>query len=99
MDFFVKKTTTATGVKTKLVTSVTASITRLEERFVATAAQTVIQLAADLGPTQLIDVYVNGMNVDEGGSDDFTRDAALDRIIFNSGLLVGAKVKVILYVQ
>lgn len=65
-----------------------------DEYFTSTNGQTIFSPIQTFGVASKIDVLVNGVEVREGASFSYQRNATLNRIIFNSGLLANAEVKI-----
>ncbi len=65
-----------------------------DENFIATVSQTTFELATDIDASQNIDVWVNGMRMFEGASDDWARSAGTDDVVFNDGLPADSRVDV-----
>lgn len=65
-----------------------------DEYFTATNGQTIFSPIQTFGVASKIDVLVNGVEVREGASFSYQRNTILNRIVFNSGLLANAEVKI-----
>lgn len=63
---------------------------------VGIGGQSIFNLAYDLQVASRLTVLVNGTEVVEGGSDDYTRDASGNRILFNYTVPNGALVRVVI---
>lgn len=71
-----------------------------DEFTIATAGQTVFPVAQSITESEvLIDVYVNGRLVREGGSNDYTVDYVTDEVTFNNPLAENALVLVRVFTE
>lgn len=66
----------------------------IDEYFTATSNQTIFTTAQSFSALSQIDVLLNGVEQREGVSFIYQRDAGLSRIIFNSGVLLNAEIKI-----
>lgn len=87
----------ATGRKARGGLAVGVGPLFVVEKFLVTNAlgQITFALSTNITDLQLIDVLVNGTELDEG--DDFVRDADANTIIFNYTIPKNAKVKIKIY--
>jgi len=65
---------------------------------VGAGGQTDFTSSYDITSTNKVDVYLNGRLEREGASNDYTRDAALNKIIFNFTIPENAWVRVRVYI-
>ena len=84
---------TVTGKKI-LGAAVGAGSLFVDEYFTATSGQTIFTTAQAFTALSQIDVLLNGVEQREGVSFIYQRDASLSRIIFNSGVLLNAEIKI-----
>lgn len=66
----------------------------VDQYFTATNGQTIFTPSQVFSALSHIDVLRNGVEVREGASFSYQRNASLNRIIFNTGVLADAEIKI-----
>jgi hypothetical protein len=71
------------------------SLSQEKHIYISTGGETEVTLPFDIESGDIIHVYKNGVNQDEGGSYEYTLNYSTNKVVFNNPLASLARVKVI----